>query len=240
MSLQLPLAWPAPAHFRFGHFDPHGNDAALGQAQALARGATCTGPILLAGGAGVGKTHLLVATDADARELGRASAYLALSRWSQFDAQALATLACSSLLMIDEVEAVAGRREAEIALFDLFNRCHDSGCRLLLASRQIPYRLPLVLADLRSRLNVATLITVEPLPEARRRDLLRARAKARGFELDDAVLDFLFRRHRRDLGALMTVVERLDRESLSRQRRVTVPLVRSVLAEPAPEQTPPA
>lgn len=232
MNRQLPLSWPAPSHFRFGQFDADGNETALQMLRARADGGDGEAPILLVGAAGVGKTHLLVATASHGRERDRACAYLALSRWSDFDAQALAALAGHELLAIDEIESIAGRRQAEIALFDLYNRCRDAGCRLLLASRLAVVHLPLSLPDLGSRLAAATLVPVQALSESRRRALLQTRARARGFELDESVLDFLFRRHRRDLSALMDLVERLDHESLARQRRVTVPLVRSVLNEP--------
>jgi DnaA family protein len=233
---QLPLAWPAPASHRFEHFDPTGNAQALALLRDLADADAGPGAaLLLAGPAGVGKTHLLVAGASRARERGRRAAYLALSRWSDFDADALSALAGHDLLAIDEIDQVAGRRAAEVALFDLYNRCRDRGVTLLLAAREPPARLPLTLPDLASRLSAATLLPLQPLPEPERRRLLQARAQARGFELDEAVLDFLFRRYRRDLPALLALVERLDRESLARQRRVTLPLVRAVLDLPAPD-----
>lgn len=227
---QLPLSWPAPTHFRFERFDV--GEAAAGTVALLERradGLDRTAPILLIAPGGSGKTHLLVATAMRAREAGRNAAYLALSRWSDFDGDALAVLAQSDLLAIDEIEAVAGRRDREIALFDLFNRCVDAGTQLVLASREGPQALPLVLPDLRSRLASATVVLLPTLDEAGRRRLLRNHANARGFELEDAVIDYLFKRHRRDLPALIALVDRLDRESLAKQRRVTIPLVRSVL-----------
>ncbi|MCK9488211.1 MAG: DnaA regulatory inactivator Hda [Xanthomonadales bacterium] len=234
MSAQLPLSWPAPAHYRLDHFDGQGNQALLALLGRMAGPATDdveSAPLLIVGGSGSGKTHLLVATATAARDHGQHAGYLALSRWAAFDGDALAALASQQLLAVDEVEQIAGVREAEVALFDLYNRCLDSGCRLLLASREVPARLPLVLPDLGSRLAAATLMPLQPLPESARRELVGVRARARGFELEPAVIDFLFRHYRRDLPALLALIERLDRESLARKRRVTVPLVRAVLEQ---------
>ena len=47
--------------------------------------------------------------------------------------------------------------------------------------------------------------------------------------MDDAALDWLLRRARRDLGSLTALLEQLDRESLAAQRRITVPFLRKVL-----------
>ena len=59
--------------------------------------------------------------------------------------------------------------------------------------------------------------------------ILRQRAQTRGLELDDAVLDWLFRRVDRDLGTLTALLDRLDRASLAAQRRITVPFLRQTL-----------
>ena len=235
MSSQLPLNWPTPAHARFEEFDSEGHESVVAALQSrldgLARPALDGAPLLVVVPVGAGKTHLAIASASAARAACVGTAYLALSRWSDFDVDALVALSSQDLVVIDEIEHCAGRREAEVAVFDLFNRCRDEGRALLLLSRQPPAQLPLQLPDLRSRLDAATLHALNPLPEAARRRLVQQRARARGFELDDTVLDFLFRRHRRDLPALLDLVDRIDRESLARQRRVTVPLVRAVMEE---------
>ena len=62
-----------------------------------------------------------------------------------------------------------------------------------------------------------------------RRDVLRDRAQRRGLVVDDAALDWLLTRTDRDLGALVVLLDRLDRASLAAQRRITVPFLRQVL-----------
>jgi len=89
--------------------------------------------------------------------------------------------------------------------------------------------LPFVLPDLVSRLEQCTRLALEPLDEAGRREVLRQRAARRGLELDETVLDYLFRRVGRDLSTLTALLDRLDRESLAAQRRITVPFLRGVL-----------
>jgi len=70
---------------------------------------------------------------------------------------------------------------------------------------------------------------LKPLDEADRRELLRERAASRGIEIDDAVIDWLFAREKRDLASLFNVLDRIDRASLAAQRRVTVPFLRTLL-----------
>jgi DnaA-homolog protein len=43
------------------------------------------------------------------------------------------------------------------------------------------------------------------------------------------VLDWLFAHHARDLGALLDLLDTLDRATLAAQRRVTVPFLKNLL-----------
>jgi DnaA family protein len=54
----------------------------------------------------------------------------------------------------------------------------------------------------------------------------------RGLILDEAVLDFLFSRTQRDLASLAALLDRVDREALAAQRRITVPFLRQLLDKP--------
>lgn len=91
-----------------------------------------------------------------------------------------------------------------------------------------------MLPDLRSRLGACQQALLKPLDDAERRDVLRKQAAERGIELDDTVLDWLFNRYARDLGALLDLLDRLDQASLAAQRRITVPFLRGFLRESEP------
>ena len=65
--------------------------------------------------------------------------------------------------------------------------------------------------------------------DAGRREVLRQRARRRGWALEEPALEWLLRRVGRDLGGLTALLDRLDRASLAAQRRITVPFLRQVL-----------
>lgn len=228
-AAQLPLALRCPPDQRFETF-VGAPDGALAQLRAFARGDTGTGEALyLAGPAGTGKTHLLLAACAEAETAGRRTAYLPLAAAAGRLREALEAFEHADLLALDGLEAVAGAREDEIALFDAHNRARDAGRRLLYAARLAPDALPLTLPDLRSRLSQCARLGLEPLDDAGRADVLRLRAQRRGLQLEDAAIDWLLRRVDRDLASLTELFDRLDRESLAAQRRLTVPFLRRVL-----------
>lgn len=228
-AAQLPLALRCPPDQRFETFvgAPAG---ALAQLRAFARGDAGTGEALyLAGPAGTGKSHLLLAACAEAETAGRRTAFLPLAAAAGRLREALEAFEHADLLALDGLDAVAGAREDEVALFDAHNRARDAGRRLLYAARVAPDALPLTLPDLRSRLSQCARLTLEPLDDAGRADVLRLRAQRRGLQLEDAAIDWLLRRVDRDLASLTELFDRLDRESLAAQRRLTVPFLRRVL-----------
>jgi DnaA family protein len=234
MIPQLPLALRWPRRQRFEHFHPGANDAALAAVQALACEPKAPW-IYLQGASGSGKSHLLMAACHAASEAGRMVQYLPLARLAD-RATALRGVAGSALLALDDLGAIAGDRAAEHALFDLYNQARAEGAALLFAAEAGPTQLGLGLPDLRSRLGACTQFVLRPLDDRERREVLKAQAATRGIELDDSVLDWLFARHTRDLGALLDLFDRLDKASLAAQRRITVPFLRGFLREAGTDQ----
>ena len=229
MSPQLPLALRWPRRQRFEHFHAGANAAALAALRSFA--VEVGAPwIYLQGAAGSGRSHLLLATCQAATAAGRRVQYLPLATMGD-PAAALRGVAGSELLALDDLDAIAGNRDAEHALFDLYNRTRSDGGALLFAAVAAPAELGIELPDLRSRLGACTRFALKPLDDAERRAVLRAQAAARGIELDDSVLDWLFARYARDLGALLDLLDKLDQASLAAQRRVTIPFLRELLRD---------
>lgn len=227
---QLPLALRYPPDQRLESFiaAPPG---AIAQLRALAGAATADW-LYLAGAAGTGKTHLALALCAAAEQAGRRSAYLPLAAASGRLGDALDALEGNDVVALDGLEAVAGNRDDEIALFDFHNRARSAGLNVLYTAREAPETLALVLPDLRSRLSQNARLVLDPLDDASRAELLRDRAQRRGLVLEEAAIDWMLSRTDRSLASLVVLLDRLDRESLAAQRRITVPFLRQVLEGP--------
>ncbi|MGY0556320.1 DnaA regulatory inactivator Hda [Lysobacter sp. A421] len=224
---QLPLALRYPADQRLDTFvgAPPG---ALAQLRGLVEGKTGDW-LYLAGPTGVGKTHLLLASCAATEAAGGRAAYLPLVAAVGRLADALDALEGNDVLALDGLEAISGQRDDEVALFDAHNRARAAGTRIIYAARANPDALGLVLPDLRSRLSQCSRIGLQPLSEEGRREVLRQRARRRGWLLEDTALDWLLKRVDRDLAGLAVLLDRLDRASLAAQRRITVPFLRETL-----------
>lgn len=227
---QLPLGLRFPAHQCFEGYVASENVAAVASVAHAAHDRAAPW-VFLSGAEGSGKTHLLISAcqaSGDAR-----AQYLPLAALGAQAEAALNGLDDFELVCFDDVHAICGNRALEVGLFDAFNRGRSRGASFLFGGRQPAARLPLTLPDLSSRLSSCVQAVLKPLDEDTRRHVLRERALARGVELDDAVLDFLFRRHSRDLGSLFELLDRLDHESLAQQRRITVPFLRRIIGLPS-------
>jgi DnaA family protein len=232
MIPQLPLALRWSRRQRFEQFHAGANAAALAAVQALAMDAGSPW-VYLHGANGSGRSHLLVAACQAASVEGWRVQYLPLASLNDA-ASVLRGVAGSELLALDDLGVIAGNSEAEHALFDLYNRARAEGSAMLFAADATPANIHLGLPDLRSRLGACTQFALKPLDDDERRTVLKAQARARGIELDDMVLDWLFARYARDLGALLDLLDRLDVASLAAQRRITIPFLRGFLRESGP------
>jgi DnaA family protein len=226
VSPQIPLALKFPPDQQFSGFVGQQPLRALVEAVA---GGERGDWLYLSGPTGSGKTHLQLAACAEARRLGLPARYLPLAALAGRLQEALSGPPGPGLLCLDDLDAVAGHADDEVALFHFHNAARQAGARLVYSASAMPTGLPFGLPDLVSRLGQCTCLALQVLDESDRREVMRQRAARRGLELDDAVLDYLFRRVGRDLGTLTALLDRLDHESLAAQRRITVPFLRGVL-----------
>lgn len=225
---QLPLALRFPPEQRLLTYLGAASGM-LERLQLLAEGGLSEA-LYLQGASGSGKTHLLLGTCAAAEAAGRRPFYLSLGRVRGHARDAFEGLEHADLVALDDLDAISGAHDDEVALFDLHNRLHDAGVCLLYAATAAPAMLEVTLPDLRSRLAQCTLMPLRALDDAGRAAVLRQRASSRGLVFEDAALDWLLTRCSRDLSGLSEMFERIDRASLAAQRRITVPFLRQLLS----------
>jgi len=117
-------------------------------------------------------------------------------------------------------------RQTELALSLL----SDMPERAVVCVDDLLPNLDLGLADLVSRIGALPGHELKSLGDSEKSSALRLRATARGLAVSDDAIDYILRHTPRDTHALFGLLDELDRASLAAQRRVTLPLVREVIA----------
>lgn len=185
--------------------------------------------LFLAGPAGCGKTHLLQAACRAIGDAGRRSVYLPLTQVAEPLEPLLEGLADMDCVCLDDLDAIAGDREAEIALLGLSDQLRSRNSRLLASGPALPRELGLALPDLASRLGWGGAVLCRELDDDDKRALLVRRAEQRGMDMPEATARWIIRHRAAEVPELMSALDTLDRASLSAHRRLTIPFVKQAL-----------
>lgn len=186
--------------------------SALRHALAAAEGERA---IYIWGEAGSGKSHLLQATVGQALAAGQAANYICA-----------AVPQAAQVMAVDDVDRLDGT--AQVDFFALYNQARENGGMLLVSGSQAPAFLSLR-DDLRTRLGWGLVFQVHALSDDEKEQALRQHAKARGFKLPDEVTTYLLRHGRRDLPALLAMLDVLDEHCLRLKRVPSVPLLKELM-----------
>lgn len=186
--------------------------------------------LYLFGAEGSGRSHLLQATCNAAHAQGRLAFYLPLASRQAEEPPALTDLGEGVLLAIDDIQTIAGNKRWEQALVAAYDAARLSGGKIVVSANTKPDALKLKLPDLESRLGWGELHLLQPLNDEGRLQFLRQKGAEAGMEISEEAGRYLLNRVSRDIPTLLDWLDRLDTASLAAKRRVTIPLIREVLA----------
>jgi DnaA family protein len=178
---------------------------------------------------GVGKSHLLQALCQSNAFVDKPVAMIPLNESDFYSPEMLDGLEAMSLVCIDNIQSISGNTDWEIALFHFYNRARESSTPLVICGDSPPTQLGLALQDLKTRLGWGLVFQLKEIDDEDKVRAMRHRANIRGIDLSDEVGEYLLRRHSRDVGALISLLDGLDKASLAHQRRLTIPFVKQFL-----------
>ena len=233
---QLPLGFEPGELFTFDSFVAGKNAVAVGLARQMATcgysgSAKSEQQLYIWGEPGMGKSHLLQASCNLAAKNQRTVCYLTQDEILEQPTDIFDGLEQIELVCLDDIETWLVDPSWEIALFDLINRMRENSSCLMLASSHSPDEDFVKLPDLRSRLAWGPVFHLQDISDKEKYQALSYRARQNGLELPENVADYLMKRYPRDMFGLFERLSVLDKASMAMQRRLTVPLVKSVFAE---------
>jgi chromosomal replication initiator protein len=227
---------PPPVVEFDGNLDPNytfdsfveGKSNQLGKAAAI-QVATNPGraynPLLLYGGTGLGKTHLMHAAGNLIRENNPRTKVMYL-RSEQFVSAMIDALRNKNMdefkrrfrevdaLLIDDIQFFAGKNTTQEEFFHTFNALFDGKQQIILTCDRYPKEVENLEPRLKSRLGWGLSVAIEPPDFETRAAILLSKAQAKGMNLPEDVALLVAKRMRsnvRDLeGALNTLAARAN------------------------------
>ena len=227
---QLPLGFEPGELFTFDSFVAGNNIVAAGLARQTALGKG-ENQLYFWGESGRGKSHLLQACCNLAAKNQQAVCYLTQAEIKNQSTAMFDGLEQLELICLDDIDTWLVDAAWETALFDLINRVRENNNRLIMGSSHPPEEAFVKLPDLRSRLSWGPVFQLQELSDKEKYQALRYRARQNGLELPENVADYLMHRYPRDMFGLFERLAVLDKASMAMQRRLTIPLLKSVFSE---------
>jgi len=234
-GVQVPVTAPVvpfngnlDAHYTFTNFvEGRSNQLGLAAAFQAAQkpGDRAHNPLLLYGGTGLGKTHLMLAAGNAMRQANPGAKVLYL-RSEQFFSAMIRALQEKTMdqfkrqfqqvdaLLIDDIQFFAGKDRTQEEFFHTFNALFDGKQQIILTCDRYPREVEGLEARLKSRLAWGLSVAIEPPDFETRAAIVLAKARERGAEIPDDVAFLIAKKMRsnvRDLeGALNTLTARAN------------------------------
>ena len=159
--------------------------------------------LLLYAGSGLGKTHLLHAIGNSALRQGRSVLYVTSEQFTNEFVSAINRRAMRefrdryrgvNLLLLDDVQFLAGKEQTQESLFHTFNDLHQAGSQIVLTSDRAPQTITPLEDRLRSRFLWGLVADIHPPSLETRLAMLQTWADDRGTPVPEAVLEVIARR----------------------------------------------
>ncbi len=227
---QYTLAIEHPHEQRLDNFVHGGNTELLQVLRSAAKGFV---GLWIYGEANSGRSHLLRGRCLRAADLGESACYISCADYVHnpsglHDALSHASV-YGQVIAIDDVQDLHDMRELHDLLMAIYQRVFDERGVLLVTHTSTATQANFLTPDLASRMRSLQHYHIAPLDDEAKKQLLKQRARRRGYTLEQPVLDYWMMRGPRSLGALLIDLETLDKASLVNKQRVTIPLLKKVL-----------
>lgn len=243
------LGAPLDPRFTFTNFvvgKP--NELAHAAARRVAEGGPVGfNPLFLYGGVGLGKTHLMHAIAHEYRQRQPESRVLYLSA-EQFMYRFVQALRESTImdfkgmfrnvnmLMVDDVQFIAGKESTQEEFFHTFNALVDQGKQIVISADRTPAEIKGLEERIKSRLSCGLIVDLHPTTYELRLGILQAKMETflqqqPDLVIGSGVLEFLAHRITTNVRVLEGALQRLFAHASLLRRDITLEVAQDCLAD---------
>jgi len=199
-------------------------------------------PLVIQGGVGLGKTHLLEGIGAAlrARHPGMKVVHITAEAFTNgfLDAMRHGTLTAfraryrgAGALLVDDIHFLAAKRATQDEFLHTFNALIADGAPIILTSDQHPRQIAKLTDELATRFLGGMVVKLEAPDPSTRRAILQAKAAARGVIVPEAVLAFVAEHLRASVRELEGALHSLIAHATMTGKRLDLALARTALRD---------
>lgn len=218
-----------------------GNRLAQAACQAVAeRPAHTFNPLFLYGGVGLGKTHLLHAIGHVCRAHSLQVLYVSAETFTNDLIEAIRnhtteafreTYRTVEVLLIDDIQFIAGKESTQEEFFHTFNTLHGNGAQLVISSDRPPRALATLEERLRSRFEWGLTVDIQPPELETRIAILQRKAEGWATAVPDGILYLIAERVQSNIRELEGALNRVLAMATLTAQPLTPELTLTALAD---------
>ncbi len=205
-------------------------------------GGTSFNPLLIYGGVGLGKTHLVQAIGNSVLASKKTDRVLYISS-EQFIAQFVRSIQQNNVsdfsdfyrsidvLIVDDIQFFGGKEKTQEEFFHVFNTLHQSGKQIILCADRAPSEIPGIEERLLSRFQWGLTADVQPADFETRCAILQRKAERHSIELEQDVVSFIAENVTQNIRALEGALTRLIAQARLQPGPITLSDARPLLSD---------
>jgi chromosomal replication initiator protein len=197
-------------------------------------------PLFIYGGVGLGKTHLMQAVGHELLKInpGAKVLYVTSEKFTNEFIQSISMgtveqfknlYRTADLLMIDDIQFLAGKEQTQEEFFHTFNDLHQNNKQVILSSDRLPKDIPAIEERLVSRFEWGMIADIQAPDYETRLAILRSKAAEKHYDVDDDVLSYIAQNIQTNIRELEGALNRLMVYCQLNNTRPTIDQVKTVL-----------
>jgi chromosomal replication initiator protein len=222
----------------------HNNEFAWSAAIAVAKdpGGSKFNPLLIYGGSGLGKTHLIqsignyvkdfhpeknvryISSDDFVREYVESLQNKKIAQLSQYYRNEV------DLLLMDDIQFLSGKMETQNEFFHIFNALHQTGKQVVLTSDAPPSEVKGLEDRLISRFQWGLTVDIQPPDVETREAILRKKADLNQLELSDEVIAYISKHVDTNVRILEGIVRKLLLYSSLHKQEISLEMAKEMVS----------
>ena len=230
-------------NFIVGNSNKFAYEACIAVCNSLA---TQFNPLFIYGQSGLGKTHLLYAINNQVLSKNP-NASIVYVKGEDFANQLIENLSKKSpvtfrekfrdkfrktdILLIDDIQFIAGKESTQEEIFHTFNALYDAGKQIILTSDRPPKEIKTLEERLRTRFEGGLIVDIQPPDYELRMAIIKHKAKKLGVKFDTDVLSYLAENLRSNIRQIEGAVKTLAAHSFLKGSKIDINLASECISD---------